>query len=409
MHRSSCTVLVASLAIFSLLTPGLVSAKSKEESKIQIRLTEPNGNGNGNGNGRGKHGVRGDVRTHLQGTKVEMQLRMKSLEPDTEYVLLCLTEETATEGDELARFVTTAKGAANEKFVLTKGDENEAPVDPRGCYLVLAEASDLETDVLTGWLYGPAEKDGPMTKVKEVTSLEPDETSDPEGSVQASYRMAPNGKGRLMIGLHGVEDGDYIIFVEGSEVARLTPNPGGKARVDFRTQPPKGKGSGKIKAHNQKKHLNFDPRRKLIEVELEDGTPMFAGPMLAQIDGLNSCSEAIVSETPLVDGVTTATGRAALELEADCETAFDVGLGGVDEGTYEVDVVNGADRLMMVGSFDTTDDGMGGFVGGIRFDPTPEAGEELLDFPVGSSSVVEIFEAGADRTMDAPVVSGTLP
>ncbi|MBW2426742.1 MAG: hypothetical protein JRG86_21035 [Deltaproteobacteria bacterium] len=406
MLRSTRSVFVALIAISFLIVPSMVFAKSKEESKIQIRLTAPNGNGNGNG--KGKSGPRGDIRTHLQGSKVEMQLRVKSLEPETEHVLFCREDEMASEGDELLRFETTAKGAANDKFDLRKQDENEAPVDPRGCYLVLAEASDLGTDVLTGWLYGAPEDDGPMTKVKEVTSLEPDETSDPEGSVEASYRMAPNGKGRLMIGLHRVAEGDYVVFVDGDEVATLTPNPGGNARVDFRTQPSKGKGSGKVKPHNKKKQLSFDPRRKLIEVELDNGdgttTPMFAGPMLAQIEGLNSCSEEIVSETPLVDGATAASGTARLENESDCETAFDVEVFDVDAGIYEVDV-DGA----MVGDFEAADDGTGVIAGGIRFDPTPEAGEELLDFPVGSDSLVEIFEEGADRAVDAPVLSGTLP
>ena len=93
-----------------------------------------------------------------------------------------------------------------------------------------------------------------------------------------------------------------------------------------------------------------------------------------------------------------------MAVQADCETAFDVQVVDVEAGTYEVDV-DGA----MVGDFEAADDGTGVIAGGIRFDPTPEPGEEPFDFPVGSGSLVEIFEAGADRDVDEPVLSGTLP
>jgi hypothetical protein len=107
---------------------------------------------------------------------------------------------------------------------------------------------------------------------------------------------------------------------------------------------------------------------------------------------------------------------AALELEENCETTFDVEIADVPAGTYDL-YVDGA----LVASFDAADDGSGTVTGFVRFDPIPDAGEgELpLDFAVGSGSLVEVFDGLADPSVevfdgladpsvDLPVLSGTL-
>jgi hypothetical protein len=98
---------------------------------------------------------------------------------------------------------------------------------------------------------------------------------------------------------------------------------------------------------------------------------------------------------------------ATVELQENCETALNVEILGVLVGLYDV-YVDGA----LVGTIDAADDGLGvgtgtGFV---RFDPTPDAGagELLLDFAVGTGSLVEVFNEGEGPPVDLPVLSGTL-
>ncbi len=392
-------ILVLALALIMLP----VAASAKEESKIQIRLTDVNGNGNGNGNGLGGGAVRADIRTHLQGSRVILQLRARGLEADTEYVLLCKDTEDATDSAELTRFTSRSNGSANLTQDLAKTDDVEAPADPRGKYLVIADGADPTMEIVGGWLYGESQDDGPKTKIKEVTDLAPDADAAPSGSVAARYDMRPNGHGKLSISMRHVPADDYEILVDGTPVATLTPNRAGNAKVDFQTRPMRGRSSNRVNPHRKKQQLNFDPRRKEILVRLlADETPIFFGLMLAQIEGLNSCSPAS-TDSPLTGD--TGSGVAALELEENCETAFDVEITDVAAGSYDL-YVDGA----LVASFDTADDGLGTVTGFVRFDPTPDAGEDELplDFPVGSGSLVEVFNAGADPSVDLPVLSGTL-
>jgi hypothetical protein len=407
-------ILVLALALISLP----FAAGAKEESKIQIRLTEvtdkANGNGHQNGNGLGGGDMRADVRTHLQGSRVILKLRARGLEPDADYVLLCKDAEDADESAELAQFTSRSNGSVNLTQDLSKTDDPEAPADPRGKFLVIAKDDEGgRTEILGGWLYGHPLDDGPMTKIKEVTSLEADADASPSGSVAARYDMRPNGHGKLSISMRRLPAGDYEILVGDDEtpVATFTPNRAGNAKIDFQTRPIRGQGSGRVKAHRKKKHLGFDPRRKEILVQLaaddeepeSEPTPMFSGPMLAQIEGLNSCSP-ISNSSPLTGG--TGSGVATLELQENCENAFDVAveIGGVADEPASYDLY--VDEVWRA-TFDATGDGSGTVTGSVRFDPTPSDGEELLDFAVGIGSLVEVFDAGADPAGD-PVLSGML-
>jgi hypothetical protein len=400
MIRPSCTRFPI-LLLALVLAVGALPATAKEESKIQIRLTDPNAPGNGHGNGIGGGAVRADVHTQLQGNKVILRLRARGLEPNTEYALLCKESEEATESAELVRFTTGGSGSANVTQNLAKADDVEAPADPRGKYLAIADGADTSLEIVGGWLYGEPQNDGPMTKIKELTVLAPNPDAAPSGEVRARYDMRPNGHGTLSIDMRRVPANDYELLVDGVLVAELTPNSAGNAKADFQTKPINGQGAGHAKPHRKKQQLSFDPRRKEILVQLGDGTAMFSGPMLAQIQGLNVCST-VSSETPL-EGA-TGSGSAALEIEADCETAFEVAVSGVAAGSYDL-YVGGA----LVATFEAADDGSGTVTGGVRFDPTPDAADELLlDFEVGSGSLVEVFNAGADPNVDVPVLTGTL-
>jgi hypothetical protein len=368
---SMCSLALLGLALG--LAPQ--AAIAKEESKIQILLLPP-GPGNGNGNGLAKgNGPIGDVRSFLQGDSAILQLHVRGLEPGVEHTLLALLDETDPDPLVLAHFTTDPNGQFNDTFDLTKGDAIEAPVDPRGKYLVVSDGAE---DVLAGWLYGAPEDDGPMTKVKELTELAPDETADPSGTASAGYDMRPNGKGSLDVMMRGVPAGDYDIYVDGVMVETLTPTPGGTGRASFLTHPSKGKGSGKAVGHNKRGPLDFDPRRKLIELK-QGAQVYFSGPMIAQIEGLNACSP---SETSLALTLPAGSGTAVLEIEADCETALALDASGLAAGTYDL-LVDGVD----VGDVVVADDG----IAAARFDPTPdEAGELLLDFALSGASTVEL-------------------
>ena len=371
MNRSVLCLLALPLALFAF-APG---AGAKEESKLQILLLPP---GAGGGAGHG-HGPIGALRSFLQdpGGLRQLQLHVRGLEPNLEHTLLAGLDETDPAPVELCTFTTDGNGQWNGTCEIGKGDAVEAPVDPRGKYLSVKDDTDV---VLAGWLYGAPEDDGPMTKVKELTRLAPDETTDPTGSVDARYDMRPNGKGSLLISLRGVPAGDYDVYVDGALVETLTPNPGGAAKASFRTQASNGNGGGG-KGHNKKAVLDFDPRRKLIEL-MQGSTLYFSGPMLAQIGGLNVCS---ATSTPLAS-VSPGGVSAALEVEADCETALAVTATGLAVGTYDV-LVDGMDR----GDLVVADDGMGGTAGSLRFDPTPDTLDELpLDFAVSAASSVEL-------------------
>jgi hypothetical protein len=399
--RFRVEILVLALALITVP----FAAGAKEESKIQIRLTDTNGHGNGKGNGLGGGAIRADVRTHLQGSRVILKLRARGLDADTEYVLLCKDDEGATDSAELARFTSRSNGSANLTQNLAKTDDPEAPADPRGKFLVIADGADVSMEIVGGWLYGEPQNDGPMTKIKEVTELAADGDASPSGSVAARYDMRPNGHGKLSISMRRVPVDDYEILVGDDEtpVATFTPNRAGNAKVDFQTKPIRGQGSGKVKLHRKKQRLNFDPRRQEILVRLAaDQAPMFSGPMLAQIEGLNTCSPTS-DESPLAGD--TGSGMARLELQENCETAFNVEIWDVPVGMYDV-YVDGAP----IATIDAEDDGLGAGTGFARFDPTPDAGagELPLDFAVGTGSVVEVFNEGADPIVDLPVLSGTL-
>ena len=128
-------ILLLALALIALP----FAAGAKEESKIQIRLTDVSGNGTGHGNGLGRGGVRANVHTHLQGSRVTLKLRARGLEADTEYVLLCKDTEDATDSAELVRFTSRSNGSANLGQDLSKTDDVDAPTDPRGKFLVIAD------------------------------------------------------------------------------------------------------------------------------------------------------------------------------------------------------------------------------------------------------------------------------
>jgi hypothetical protein len=383
-RRTSGLDLVLAAVLGTSLALVAPPASAKEESKIQIRLEATGGGG----------GVRGDVRTKLQGDDARLALRVRGAEPETEHVLLARMGEADTDGLEVARFTTGSNGQFTGSF-----DLGSAGVDPRGKYLVV---SDGTNDVLAGWLYGAPADDPPKTKVKEVTSLAPDATASPDGEVDARYDMRPNGHGKLAVALRGVPAGEYDLFVDGVMVESLMTNPGGNAKATFTTKPVNG--SAKGKPHNRKAALDFDPRRKLIELRMGDAL-LFSGPMLAQIGGLNVC-DASASDVPFERGPGQMEGAGTVTVggETDCEASVEVEIQDLPAGTYDL-YVDGA----LVTAIEVTDDG-GTLSGRADFDPNPdEAGELPLDFPTDAGTTFDVFAAGETPMTGTPLLTATLP
>lgn len=376
-------VLVAAFGISLAFVAPLAAAK--EESKIQIRLQPLGGGGN----------VRGDVRTKLQGEDASLALRVRGAEPETEHVLLAKAGEDSPDGEEIASFTTGPNGQFTGSFELAiPGGES---VDPRGKYLVV---SDGTNEVLGAWLYGAPADDAPKTKVKELTSLAPDETADPSGEVDARYDMRPNGHGKLKVSTRGIPAGEYDLWVDGVMVESLVPNSGGNAKATFTTKP----SNGNSKPHNAKGPLDFDPRRKLIELRMGDAL-FFSGPMLAQIGGVNVC-DAGASSVPFELGPaqTEGAGSIALGIESDCEASVEVEIQDLPAASYDL-YVDGT----LVAPIEVVDVG-GTLSGRVDFDPNPdEAGELQLDFPTDSGTIFDVFASGETPMTGTPLLTATLP
>jgi hypothetical protein len=379
----------ALLAALALVLLSAVAA-AKEESKIQIRL-EPAPSVSPKARAR--------VRTHLQESRGSLQLRVAGLDAG-DYFLVSKESESAADGVELAAFSLGSNGRVNLTVDLRKADDVNAPYDPRGTYLVITDGVD---DLLGAWLYGKPDLDPKRAKVKELTELgavEDDLMNPPNGEAHARYDRRPNGKGTLRVRLKRVDpvaEGElpYDVYVADAFFVTLEPNSAGNAKATFRTVPPKGNGPKKVKLHNVKGHLQIDPRREQIEVRRGEDV-LFAGPMLAQINGLNFCSESVVAETDLVDAGAAVLGHAELVVDDDCVTDLAMSVEGLAASTtYDVYVDDD-----LVGMIQTGFDGAGQVV----FDPTPEGDE----FDVTSTSMLQVFELGAEPTLVPPVLSGTL-
>ena len=388
---------LAAVSAALLLALGLaLAAGAKEESKIQVLLADDSSPSNGNGKGRSD----GKMQSTFTEGQATFQVNVKQLVPDGIYQVLARDSEATdpASGEMIAEFTAGSNGQVNLKIdLLQTGDTSNPPIDPRGKLISIYDPV-LGEHVMSGWFYGDVVDDTPHTKVKEQTELDPVDPAT-EGSVSARYDMGPNGKGGLNLQLQNVAPNTtYEIHVEGAlnPIETLTTNSGGIGKLSLRTQPGKGKGSGKVKEHNKKGLLTIDPRRKLIEVK-ESDVVMFSGPMLAQIPGLNDCGVGMETITPmqLDPGQLAGAGEVTTGVDESCDPIFGVAVYGLPVGDYAL-LIDGVD--VSVGTpLAVADDGMGGTFGELRFDANPELDdpEELeLGFEVLSGSLVEVWQGG---------------
>jgi hypothetical protein len=377
----------ASLLFIPVLAAGIAAvpaapASAKEESKIILSFepTVP----------PAPNDPSGTVRGQLQEGIARLQVKAKDLEPGVEHVLM------TDAGEEIARFVPGNNGKVNLNIDLfATGDATTPPVDPRGKVLIIDDGTGA---ILLVSYYGPEVDDPPRPQIKEWTDLEPGPLAT-TGSVSARYDKRPNEKDTFGVQTFGIPTGTYELWVGGVKVADFTTNPGGNAKVEFRSTSGNGNSGGKGKSskngNNVKAVLDFDPRLQLVEVRM-GADVYFSGEMLAKIEGLNVCTpaETVVAMTPGV-AQPAATGSVTLGVEDDCGRAFAVDVAGLLAGSYEI-AVDGA----VVGMLDVAVDGE---ATGVVFASDPVAPELPLDFSVTSGSVVEVRSAGS------PVLSATLP
>ncbi len=356
---------------------------AKEESKIRLFMEKASGGPE-----------RGQLRSQLGPGVAILHVKVSHLAPGLEHIL-------KGDGEEVARFTTNDAGNAELKIDLFATGGGATPTfDPRG---KLVTVNDGVNDVLSAWVYADPADDPAHILIKELTSLEPDAGAAPAGSVLARYDLLPSGAARFLVALRGVVPGDYDVLVDGAPIANLTTNPGGNATVELRIRPGGGNGNsggnGTGPGHKHKGPLTINPRSSQIEVQ-QAGATLFAGPMLAQIQGLGTCAAGSASADLMLDPAQTAgSGKAVLGVEAGCDVVFTVEVSDLAAGSFDL-FVDGAN----VGAIVVPDSGNGRGDATVTFDENPDdPAEQPLTFAVATGSAVAIRQAGVT------ILSGMAP
>jgi uncharacterized protein GlcG (DUF336 family) len=244
-------------------------AAGVESSRIQTVLLGPGA-------------ASGELRTRFGAASAVLRLRVRGLAPRTEYALLAKNAPADPSGAEILHFFTGGKGSARVSLDLA-GDEAGAPVDPRGCYLVVADTGGAEA--LGAWLFGDFADDGPDTKTAEATRLTPGPGA--PGRVDARYGSRTGGSVSFELIAAGVAPGSYDLFVDGLIVQSFVADGNGRARLRFANPV-------------------FEPRRRSIELR-QGASVIFAGPLLAQLPSL------VATPSLSVEDVETVIAQAVAE------------------------------------------------------------------------------------------------
>lgn len=341
---------------------------------------------------------RGQLRSELRPERARLRVQVLRLAPNQEHVLL-------GDGVELARFVTNAAGGGEVDLDLFQTGEGATPTfDPRGKRIAV---NDGTSDVLEAWVYADPADDPARPRIKEETSLERAAAS--EGTVDARYDALPSGGARFTLAFRGVAPGAYDVLVDGTNVATVTPNPGGSARLDLRIQPGSGNAMNRGRGpnptpHNVRGPLEIDPRSKQLEL-VQAAVVQFAGPMRARIPGLGVCDATMTSADLISDPLqTSGSGSVSFAVEESCDLHLGIVLSGLAAGTYDL-FVAGVDA----GDLVIADEGGGVGSATFDFDSTPDAmaGELLLPAGAESGATIAIQEQAPLGT--DVVMTGTLP
>ena len=367
-----------------------MTALAREESNIRLFM-EPVGPAGDD---------RGQLRSDLRPERARLRVEVTRLAPDLEHVVL-------GDGVEIARFTTTSAGRGEvDRDLFQTGQGTTPSFDPRGKRIAV---NDGTSDVLEAWVYADPADDPARPRIKEQTTLAREAAS--EGTVEARYDALPSGGARFTLAMRGVAPGTYDVMVDGANVATVTPNPGGSARLDLRIQPGNGNGNAMSRgngrgraAHNVRGPLEVDPRSKEIEI-VQAAVVQFAGPMRAQIPGLGVCGTSTATADLVADPMQTAgAGSVSLAVEESCDLHMTLALSDLAAGQYDL-LVAGADA----GDLTILDAGAGIGSATFVFDSTPDALAGELALPVGVESGATLaIQEQAPLGTDV-VLTGTLP
>lgn len=316
----------------------------------------------------------GDILLQMNGHRSILRLRVRDLDPESEYLLLAddlerarLMTDSQGKGTLLLRFPPLAGGQALD-------------FDPRGKRISVSDGSQ---DRLSAVVSGPLEPR--RIQLMEFAGIPP---SDPgaSGRAQAAYRTFPLECRIFKLSLRNVASGSYQVLVDGAPVGEVEADAGGRATIRFWSAPfpgsfcPQLRNGGRgasASPSNVWESLDFEPRGAQVEV-VRDDEVLFAGPMRAQValpDEAEACPEVDI-QVDLTPAFGFGSGDAVLTSEdGGCDHEFRVTVRGVPTATYGLWVAGAIVGTVPVRNWS------GEPIGETRFDTHPDEPAELpLEF-----------------------------
>jgi hypothetical protein len=314
----------------------------------------------------------GWILLQMNGQRSVLRLRVRNLDPESEYLLLA---------DDLERARLTTDASGNGTLLLRHpppAGGHALDFDPRGKRISVSDGSQ---DRLSAVVSGPLEPR--RIQVMEYAGIPP---SDPGagGRAQASYRTVPMWTRIFSVALEDVASGDYQILVDGDPVGEVEADARGSATIRFcasshprRRCPGPWRGLGPPGSPSRVwETLDFEPRGAQVEV-VRDGEVAFAGPMRARVALPQEahCPEMDI-QVDLIPAFGFGSGDAAFTSEdGGCDHEFRVAARNLPAAPYELWVADTIVGTLWVRSL------VGGLMGELRFDTHPDEPDELpLDF-----------------------------
>jgi hypothetical protein len=282
------------------------------------------------------------------------------------------------DGTTVSTFTTTRGGAGTLWFTTgtPRANQEVLDFDPRGKVLAINNGV---ADVLVVTFSGTGEPSN--ISVQEVTDLANAGAAPERAKATSTYRSVPSGLKSFEVRVQGLPEGTYDLQVAGIPRQSIEVNRAGRGFLRFSSSP-----------RANQTTLNFDPRNQQIQI-LQGTTVFFTGNMIAQvlIPDVNTCepstkSQALAATQSAPPGA-SATGT--LIVRTDCGRHFQVQVQGLLPGDYQLFVGSSQKGTITVAANPPPSLGT---QGGVNFDTTPTASENLLDFdPIGQ--VVEVRQA----------------
>jgi len=352
------------LATFAITALGVAPTTCSDVARIRVDLQPASI----------ESGASGEIALRMDSHRSNLRLRVRNLEPESEYILLA-------DGVERARFMTDPRGAAKVELQYPPSNEGQSlDFDPRGKLLSVTDGSD---DMLSAVVSGPLEPPG--IRVWEVAGIPATEPAD-DGSVRGTYRTLSRGLRVFKVELRDVAPGTYQVLVDGAPVGEVEAKAAGRAAITFWSADSAGGFHRHLWGHGFGHRgsrskvwatLDFEPRGAQVEI-VRDGEVLFAGPMRAQV-----ALPELVETCPVVDIQTALTplqwfgsGDASMASEdGGCDHEFRVKVRDLAAANYELWVGDAIVGTLPVRNW------LDGLSGEIRFDTEPDDPEEhLLDF-----------------------------